>query len=1112
MSYTHLQVRSGYSLYKSTMTIDAIVHRAKSLDLTSVALTDEDVLYGAIPFYQACEKAGIKPILGMVISHPLDDETSIPCILLAKTNVGYQQLIQISTHIQLNESFHMADYADDLVAIVSANTFPLQTIIQEERYDDLEQYITPLSQHFQQEDFYLGIESYEGLTNSVPLHSFQLYAESAPFNFTALHDVRYAKADDVTSYDCLQAMSANEKWVKKDRSQMVTGKHLRTNREMSNAFAEWPSLLESSNEIANKCNVTFTFSKQRLPSYPVPTDETASDYLRRLCKSAVEHKYAVDRQQEVEKRLTYELHIIRQLDFCDYFLIVADFVQYAKSKKIIVGPGRGSAAGSIVAYLLGITNVDPLEHNLLFERFLNPERVTMPDIDIDFSDNRRDEVIEYVYNKYGEDHVAQIITFGTFAARSILRELMKTMEIDRRDQAYILQHIPTQGNEPLLFYIEQSGEFQSYIKQSPKLRTLFSIALTLEGLPRHISTHAAGIVIGEKPLVEDVPLTRGSHDVHLTQYAMNELEAVGLLKIDVLGLRNLSMLERIIKSVEWKTGKTIDLDTLPVQDERTFELLQSGKTNGIFQLESSGMKNVLTSLLPTTLNDIIAINALYRPGPMDHIPTYIRRKHGEEQVRYLHPDLKPILSSTYGVLIYQEQIMQIAHQFAGLSLGEADILRRAISKKNRSLIDQQKVAFIQGCIHQGYKQQVAESLFAWIIKFANYGFNKSHSVAYSKISYQLSYLKAHYPSHFYAQLLSTVTNNANKLLLYIREANSMGIHILPPSINQSFAYYTVEGDHVRIGLMAVKGIGYETIKEIISERKKGLFKDLFDFCIRVTSIKRNVLETLILAGVFDETYANRASLLASIDQALDHAELFSGMGNQGTLFADKMNIRPSYIKLDDFTPMKKLTDEKEILNMYVSSHPLEQYRSTLTVQDVHTINAVIHTPDKSNIIVSGIVQAKRKIRTKRGESMAFLTVSDETGEIECVIFPNVYREVNSWLEEDEVVRIHGRVSTRQNQKQLIVNEVYQDNLETIQAAEQQKELYIQIVELKAGDDILAYLQSIATKYPGTTEIIIHDKKEKKTYKLEKQYHLHVNSDVLKLLQDYFGEKNVVLST
>src|SRR5690625_3200673 len=1112
MSFTHLQVRSGYSLFKSTMTIDKLIQRAQALDFMRLALTEEEVLYGAIPFYKACKKNGIKPLLGLVVAYEVDDQETIPCVLLAKNNQGYQQLIQLSTQIQLKKEWELSVYSTDLICIVSTESAPLKSLLMEEQFHALVAKVEPIASLFAPDDFYIGVEAYEGPSKSTRLQQLKQFAATSTLQFTALHDVRYLEAKDTASYDCLQAIQQNKKWDSGIKQDTMLDRHLRSQREMTNIFVDWPELLVTTEEIVKKCDVVFSFDQQRLPAYPVPTSESSPAYLRRLCLEQLAYKYSETSIKDAKKRLDYELQIIQQLNISDYFLIVADFVQFAKNEQIAVGPGRGSAAGSIVSYLLGITNVNPLEHQLLFERFLNPERVTMPDIDIDFSDSRRDEVIEYVRSKYGQEHVAQIVTFGTFLARSLLRDLMKTMEIDHRDQAHILKHIPAQGNEKLLTYIKQSEEFQTYIKQSKKLRQLFSIAITLEGLPRHISTHAAGIVIGKEPLIEDVPLTLGSHDTYLTQYAMNELEAIGLLKIDILGLRNLSLMERIVQSIRRMTGEEINVDTIPEHDMRTFQLLQAGKTNGVFQLESAGMKNVLTSLKPTSIDDIIAVNALYRPGPMEHIPTYIRRKHGQEPVSYIHPDLEPILASTYGVLIYQEQIMQIAHEFAGLSLGEADVLRRAISKKNRDLIEEQKQTFISGCISHGYDEQVAGQLFSWIVQFANYGFNKSHSVAYSKIAYQLSYLKAHYPTYFFAQLLSSVTNNASKLQMYVKEANDLRITILPPSINRSFAYYHGEGSNIRIGLLAIKGIGYETVKEIIATRKERPFTDLFDFCIRTQNIKRNALETLILAGTFDETHQNRASLLKSIDQAIERAELFGGMNGQGSLFTKKIQMRPAYVDVEDFTTLQKLSDEKELMNMYVSSHPIKQYRAILKSRGYQTLEATSYLNNNQHVKTIGIVQTFKKIHTKRGDSMAFITLTDETGEMEAVVFPDIYRDVNSWLEEDKTVTVEGKISIRQNKKQLVINKLDISYLEDFEQKKAQATLFIRLIETMNVEDALIYLQKLATNYPGTTEIIMYNQIENKSYQLEEKYFLISSNEVVEHLNDFFGVENVVLKS
>lgn len=1110
MSFTHLQVRSGYSLFNSTITIPKLIKRAKELQLHALALTDEEVLYGVIPFYRACVQNGIKPLIGMVIHLPFMDHT-IPCILLAKNNDGYKNLIQLSSHIQLENECTLSlleTLSDDLICIIRTETPFLKQFILQHKWTEMNDHLTVFRHMFSADDFYVGIEIYDQQEGNERITQMKQFQASYPIQLVALHDVRYLDVKDDSSYDCLQAMKHNKKWELSARNQANHQRHLRSQEEMKQAFSQWQELVDKTEEIVEKCHVTFDFNQQLLPKFPVPNNESASTYLKKLCMDQIPVKYN-NVTAEVIARLDDELTIIEKLGFSDYFLIVSDFVQFAKENDIVVGPGRGSAAGSIVAYLLGITNVDPLTYELIFERFLNPERVTMPDIDIDFSDVRREEVIDYVREKYGQDHVAQIITFGTFAARSLLRELMKTMDINQHDQTYILKNIPVHAHQPIVSYINESKEFQTYIKQSKKLRMLFTIAIKLEGLPRHISTHAAGIVIGQEPLLRHVPLTKGSHDTYLTQYAMNELEAIGLLKIDILGLKNLSMMERIVRSVNRSTKQTIDVNTIPEDDAKTFMLLQAGKTNGVFQLESQGMKNVLMKLMPTSLEDIIAVNALYRPGPMENIPTYIERKHGHKQFAYIHPDLEPILHKTYGVLIYQEQIMQIAHQFAGLSLGEADILRRAVSKKERRLIDELKETFLSGCMRNGYDKKIAEEIFSWIIKFANYGFNKSHSVAYSKIAYQLSYLKANYPTYFFAHLLSSVSNEANKLNMYVREANELGIHILPPSINRSNAYFTVENNHIRVGLLAIKGIGYETVKEIMNVRKNRPFADLFDFCLRTSSVKRNALETLILAGAFDETYSNRASLLASIDQALERAELFGDVNGQGNLFGDKVQMKPSYMEMDDFSQVQKLSDEKELLHMYVTSHPIKQYRSTLTLQHFLSLQQAKLLANNSQVKTVVIVQSIKKIHTKRGDSMAFVTIADETEEMETVIFPTLYREISQWLQEEKIVAIKGKINIRQNKKQMVIDQMEPCTLEELNR-KSAGNIYIKLSTEKDSKEALTYLRKTAQNYRGSFSIIIYSEKEKKTYKLGEKYTILNDENCMNQLKKYFGAENVVL--
>src|SRR5690625_2972145 len=819
------------------------------------------------------------------------------------------------------------------------------------------------------------------------------------------------------------------------------------------------------------------------------------------------HERFEDVTSEVMERLNEELTIIHSMEFSDYFLIVADYIEFAKSNDILVGPGRGSAAGSLVAFVLGITDIDPIKYDLLFERFLNPERRSMPDIDVDFSDHRRDEVIDYVRQKYGEEHVAQIITFGTFGARSLLRELFKTMEIDERDAQFILSKIPSHAPQKIATYVRESEDLATYIKQSKKLRVLFTIATKLEGLPRHMSTHAAGVVMSEQTLLQYIPITNGTKRTNLTQCPMNDLEAIGLLKMDFLGLRNLTFLERIIQSIKYQTKQTIILHELPVDDPKTFALLQKGKTNGIFQLESQGMKQVLTRLKPTSFEDIVAVNALYRPGPMDYIQNYIDRKHLKEQITYLHPDLEPILKKTYGVLVYQEQIMQVAHQIAGFTLGEADMLRRAISKKESVLMDKQKNAFIQGCLNKGYDEAIASKLFAWIVKFSNYGFNRSHAVAYSKISYQLAYLKANYPQHFFAELLGSVSNQEEKVYQYIKEAQELQISVLPPSINKSFGRYSVEDDHIRMGLLSIKGIQRQIISEMIKVRKNGPFTDLFDFCLRLPTkiVNHNTLELLIRAGTFDETYENRASLLASMDQAIDQGELFGDLTLQPSLLPNKIEER--YTQIEDFSPVRKLKDEKELLGIYISSHPMKEYRDQLQANGYVSFQHTHKLIGKKRVQAAAIIQSIKVIRTKRGEKMAFITIGDEYDDMEAVVFPDLYRRVGRWLEEEMMIFMTGNIETRNNRIQWLLQEIvlFDEN----ELLTHKQRLFIQLMDMD-HEEALEKIREVTHSYTGQVPIIIYHKETKKTYQLTSEYNIVANEQSLRMLNDQFDVGNVVL--
>ncbi|MEN2765577.1 DNA polymerase III subunit alpha [Ornithinibacillus xuwenensis] len=1113
MSFTHLQVKTGYSFLNSTITTDKLIKKATELNFSALSITDENVLHGVIPFYKACVQNGIKPIIGMTTTIVNADESMEEIILLAKNNAGYNNLVKLSSYIQTNQvkgitKDELHSYTDQLVGILPSKSSSVQQLVLDMNYDQLDHFLGYFSSLFAADDFYLGIDDHGNEQDKLINQGIKAYADSNKINVVAINNVCYLNEKDVYAFDCLQAMKQGKNWsinkVKLNHHQQ----HLRATTEMEQIFSYWPEAIEETKAIEDKCTVTFDFGARMLPSFPVPNHTTAADYLEKICLENIKDKYT-DITMPIKTRLHHELTIIKKMNFSDYFLIVWDFIKYAKEQNIMVGPGRGSSAGSIVAYTLGITDVDPMKHDLLFERFLNPERITMPDIDIDFSDQRRDEVIAYVREKYGPDHVAQIITFGTFAARSIIRELGKTMEVDQQDIYFILKQIPNQTNMSLASIIKSSNELANYIQSSESLKRLFQIAAVIEGIPRHASTHAAGVVISERPLMEHVPLTKGAANTPLTQFTMTDLESIGLLKIDFLGLRNLTLIERVLQSIQYKEGKELLLSQIPENDPKTFDLLKKGKTNGVFQLESDGMKQVLERLRPSVFDDIVAVNALYRPGPMDFIPTYIERKHGRQNVSYPHPDLKPILESTYGVLIYQEQIMQIAHHIAGYTLGQADVLRRAVSKKNLELMDKQQEDFIRGCIKNGYDKNIGEEIFAWIVKFSNYGFPKSHAVAYSKISYQLAYLKAHYPKHFYAELLTSIGNQHEKIHMYIKEMKELKIPIGQPSINKSFGKFSVEKNYIRMGLLAIKGIGNQSVQEIIQARKHGKFKNLFDFCLRVSPklVNRATIESLILAGAFDETYTNRASLLASIDQAVEQGELFREFSDQPNLFQDELDLDPSYVEIEDFSQIKKLSDEKEFLGVYVSSHPLIQYRGSLRENGFIALNHAVHVEGKNNSKSAVIIQSIKTIRTKRGEPMAFVTVSDETEDMDAVIFPELYRDSSRMVKEEMLVFITGKIERRNGRLQWLLTKIEPFNPEILEVSTNDR-LFIKTTE-KTSKDALKIIQKIALENPGSTPIYVYHEEQKRTYQLAQDYFIQVNKNSLNSLYQYFGKPNVV---
>lgn len=1118
MSFIHLHVYSAYSLLTSTASVPNLIENALKKGFSAIALTDRNVMYGTIEFYKLCKKNNLKPIIGLTVDVESENNIneSYPLVLLAESDKGYKNLLKISSTVQTKTDHGMPlkwlkHYTEGVIAITPGPEGEIEQSILNGKVEVARDIIRKLDTIFGRNSFFLAIQNHQLEQETTIRNQFSLISKEMDIPLVATNQVHYLEKEDMFAQECLLAIKNGDKLQDDHRERLENDQfYLKTAAEMVDRFSDVPEALENTIRIANRCNFNIELNKTYLPAFPTENGMQAPEYLEMLCMQGLNERFPTP-PQEYFQRLSYELSVIKRMEFSNYFLIVWDFMRYARKEGILTGPGRGSAAGSLVAYVLYITDVDPLKHNLLFERFLNPERISMPDIDIDFPDHRRDEVINYVAAKYGELHVAQIVTFGTLAAKAALRDVGKVFGLNSKELEQLSRTIPPRLGINLQGAYKESEALRRFVKESPMNERLFETALKLEGLPRHTSTHAAGVVISEKQLIDLIPIQRGSNHVYLTQYSMEHLEEIGLLKMDFLGLRNLTLLDSILSSIYRKTGKKVNINSIPLEDTVTFNLLADGETTGIFQLESEGMRKVLTRLKPSRFEDIVAVNALYRPGPMENIPLFIDRKHGVKKVEFPHPDLKPILENTYGVIVYQEQIMQIASKMAGFSLGEADLLRRAVGKKKKEILDKERSHFVQGALKKGYESTLANDIYDLIVRFANYGFNRSHAVAYSMIAYQLAYLKANYPVYFMAGLLTSAIGNDTKIAQYIMETKQKGITVLPPSINHSGYSFQAEQEGIRYSLAAIKSVGAAALKEIFQARKKKKFADLFDFCIRVSAkaINRKTLEFLVHSGCFDEFGEDRAVLLASLDVAMEHAQIFKpSENNQFDLFDEEFIPKPKYMQVDTISLENKLTFEKEALGFYLSDHPVSIYEEQLTRTGAHALFAV---NNQNQRISSGVyITSMKSIRTKKGDSMAFLTVSDSSGEMEAVAFPNVYKKYSHLLGHGNFVLLEGKIEEREGKQQFIIQQV--SNLEEWLQMKSVKQpvLYLKIVEDKQDENALQQLKQLLKENQGTAVVILHYEKDRKTIRLGAENNIDPTPALLQLLRNILGPKNVVL--
>jgi len=1068
MSFVHLHNHSHYSLLDGLTKIDDLISQAKEQGSPAVALTDHGVMYGVIEFYEKAKKAGIKPIIGveayLAPGSRLDKNTradgrSYHLILLAKNLAGYKNLVKLVSLAHLEGFYYkpridwelLEKHHEGLIALSACLAGEIPRLIQSDDLVGAKKRILEYNRLFGQGNFYLEIMDHPELPGQDKVNR-ELIAFSKELGvpLAATNDSHYFRKEDAQAQDILLCLQNKKKLSDTDRMTMMGfGDYsLRPNREMIAAFAHVPEAIENTLKIAEACDLDLDLGEVKLPHFEVPAGYVGNSYLRHLCESGLSRRFpqaAGEELSAIKARLDYELGVIDKMGWPSYFLIVADFVNWAKDNKIVVGPGRGSAAGSMVCYLTGITNLDPLKYELVFERFLNPERISMPDIDMDFADTRRDEVINYVAEKYGHDHVAQIITFGTMAARAAVRDVGRVLDEPYDYCDRLSKSIPMFTK--LAEAIKTVPELKEMYASEPQAKRIIDFALRLEGVARHASTHACGVLITKDPLTEYVPIQHASSSDQsiISQYSLHPIEDLGLLKMDFLGLKNLTIIESALKIIKNTRGLEIDIDRIPLDDAKTYKLFQAGETTGVFQFESSGMKRYLKELKPTVFEDIIAMVALYRPGPMEWIPDYIAGKHKKKQVSYLHPKLAPILEKTYGVAIYQEQVMQIARDLAGFTMGQADVLRKAVGKKIASLLAEQKEKFVEGCVKNGVYQEMAEKVFSFIEPFAGYGFNRSHAACYAMIGYQTAYLKAHWPAEFMAALLTSDQGDTDRVAIEIEECRNMGLKIMAPDINESFGTFTVVSpgtkanqavdikaklDTIRFGLKAIKNVGEHIVEMIIRDRKQaGPYRDIFDLLERVTDkdLNRKSLESLIKSGALD-SFGERGEMLANLDRFLSYnKESVKDRANgQESLFsALPLSLEMSRPYLTPAPPARneeKLAWEKELLGLYISEHPMNPLRPRLQGYALSLRELAAHKGD-DRLVTAGVVSGIKKIITRSGESMLFVKIEDASASVEVLVFPRLYKETAGLWQEGKIVIIDGKVSEKDRELKLLVNQV-----------------------------------------------------------------------------------------
>ena len=1147
MAFAHLHVHTEYSLLDGSNKIKECVARVKELGMNSVAITDHGVMYGVIDFYRAAKAAGIHPVLGSEVyvvpgsrfsKEPGqgNEDRYYHLVLLAENDTGYHNLMKIVSRgftegyyykprvdLEVLEEFH-----EGIIALSACLAGEVQRYVARGLYEEGKEAALRYEHIFGKGNFFLELQDHGISEQQLVNQGLLRMSRETGIPLVATNDVHYTYADDVKPHDILLCLQTGKKLADEDRMRYEGGQYyIKSEEEMKALFPYALEALENTQKIADRCQVEIEFGVTKLPKYDVPDGWTSWEYLNKLCHEGLAERYQPV-SEELTTRLDYELSVIKTMGYVDYFLIVWDFIKYAKDHGIMVGPGRGSAAGSLVSYCLGITTIDPIRYQLLFERFLNPERVSMPDIDVDFEPEGRQAMIEYVSRKYGADCVVQIVTFGTLAARGVIRDVGRVMDLPYAFVDSIAKMVPQELNITLDKALAANGEFRKLYQEDEQVQELVDMSKRLEGLPRHTSMHAAGVVISQKSVDEYVPLSLGSDGAVVTQFTMTTLEELGLLKMDFLGLRNLTVIRDAVEMIGKDTGKALDLNQIDYDDKKVLDYIGTGKTDGIFQLESAGMKSFMKELKPYSLEDIIAGIALYRPGPMDFIPQYIKGKNNRDDIIYDCPQLEPILEPTYGCIVYQEQVMQIVRDLAGYTLGRSDLLRRAMSKKKGEVMQRERQNFVYGneeegvpgCIKNGIDEATANKIYDEMIDFAKYAFNKSHAAAYAVVSYQTAYLKYYYPVEFMAALLTSVIDNSGKVAEYIYSCRQMGIQILPPDINKSVGTFSVENGNIRFGLTAIKSVGRPVIQAIIEERKeRGEFKHLKDFIERMggREVNKRTIENFIKAGVFDSLGGTRKQFMMIYIQIMDQVnqERKYSMTGQMSLFdlvddEQKKEFEIPLPKVGEYEKENKLAFEKEVLGVYLTGHPLEDYeekwkksisRTTLDFQiDDETGRSRVR--DGAKEIVGGMITNKTIKYTRNNKTMAFLTIEDLMGTVEVVVFPRDYERNQNYLNEDSKVFVKGRVSEEDDAPSKLI-------CETIIPFEQTKrELWIQYGDkLEYGEDE-PHLFDMLGESEGNDTVVIYCKKERAIKRLSAGRNVCAEPALIVKLKNYYGEDRI----